>query len=162
MLGAGDLMLDSTLALISRRLQSTGERFHHHTNNFSTTITVSATEECTLCCEIVNKVPKEDWRLRITCLRKCHLQGDLRAGVSLLFFLIITKSWLHTLLFVHLFHLLFTCWPLADMPYVGTIPVLTSAKATLKSVRQPHNFLEITKIFVIVSGNYLCMKWNKS
>lgn len=117
-----------TLALISRNLQPTGEKLYHHTSDFSTAIPVHATEECTLSYEIVNRVlkttvmvrateecilsyeivnrvPKEDWKLRITCLRKCRLQGDSGATPSLLCSSIIAESWPHNLLFAHLFYL---------------------------------------------------------
>ena len=129
-----------TLALLSRSLQSPGEKLYHHTSNFSATVTERATDKCTLYYEIVNRVPKEDWRLRITCLRKSHLQADLRATPSLLCSSIIAKSWPHNLSFAHLFHLLLTLWPLLEVPCVGTVSVLMLAKAALKSVRQSHDF----------------------
>lgn len=110
-----------TLAPISRNLQSTGGKLYHHTSNFSTTVTVHATEECILYYEIVNRVPKEDRKLRTTCLRKCRLQGDLRATPSLLCSSIIAKSWPHNLLFAHLFYLLLTLWPLIEVPCVRIV-----------------------------------------
>lgn len=45
-----------TLALLSRSLQSPGEKLHHHTSNFSATVTERATDKCTLYYEIVNRV----------------------------------------------------------------------------------------------------------
>lgn len=158
-----DTVLDNTHEPWCLETCSPLGRNNHHTSNFSATVTVHATdkcilsyeivnrvltrtvtvyatEECTLSYEIVNRVPKEDWRPRITCLRKSHLQADLRATPSLLCSSIIAKSWPHILSFAHLFHLLLILWPLLEVPCVGTVSVLTSAKAALKSVRQSHDF----------------------
>ena len=135
-----DTVLDNTHEPWCLETCSPLGRNNHHTSNFSATVTVHATDKCILSYEIVNRVPKEDWRPRITCLRKSHLQADLRATPSLLCSSIIAKSWPHILSFAHLFHLLLILWPLLEVPCVGTVSVLTSAKAALKSVRQSHDF----------------------
>lgn len=129
-----------TLALISGNLQPTGEKLYHHTSNSSTTVPVRATGECTLSQEIVNRVPKEDWRLRSTCLRNSHLQGDSRATPSLLRSSAIAASRPHAFSVAHLFHPLLTLCPLLGAPCVSTVSVLMPAKAALKSVRQSYDF----------------------
>lgn len=86
-----------TLTVTSPSVQSTGERFHKHTHSLSRTVMACATEQLYCAVKLFNSVLEEGWRVKIACLRKCHLQRDLKAVLRLPCFWITAKSWPDTL-----------------------------------------------------------------